>query len=229
MDAFIGTILPWAPTYAPRGWALCNGQQLTVSQYQAVYALLGVTYGGSPNVNFNLPNLCGRVPVGAGVLSGTSTNFTQGQSNGALQTVLTTSQVPLVPHTHTITNTTSATGGGTGTVNLDIKVPVNTDNQPMPIPTPPTYFNTPNENCVLGQAKQGTLNVNMYTSNSPTAGKNLKPFTASGSVTVTPPTVNVTSACAPAGVSATQSLSLMQPYQVINYIICLEGLWPERP
>ena len=46
MEAFIGVILPWAGTYAPRGWLFCNGQQLQINQYQALYAVIGFQYGG---------------------------------------------------------------------------------------------------------------------------------------------------------------------------------------
>lgn len=227
MEVNIGTILPWAPSFAPQGWALCQGQDLTIAQYQALYSLLGTVYGQSSATTFKLPNLSGRVPVGAGVLNGIPYN--PGQSGGNVQVTLTNGQVPLASHIHTITNTVSATGGGTGTVNMDIKIPINTDNQPTPLPTPPTYVNTPNANCTLGQAKAGSMVANIYTTNPPTAGANLKPFTASANVTVSAPTLSVTSQCAPAGVAAVQPVPVMQPYQVVNYIIALEGYYPIRP
>ena len=64
MDAFIGTILPWPASFAPQGWAFCNGQSLPVSQNQALYSLIGNLYGGNSQ-SFNLPNLTGRFPVGS--------------------------------------------------------------------------------------------------------------------------------------------------------------------
>lgn len=231
MDAYIGTILPWAPSYAPYGWALCNGQDMPINQYQALYALLGNIYGPASTTTFKLPNLCGRVPVGAGNFSnnGSSFYFQQGQSNGLMQTFLSAAQTPVAPHNHTITSTATVTPGAAGTASVEVKIPINTDNQPSPMPTPATYTNTPSTASTLGQAKQGNMNVNMYTTNPPTAGVNLKSFTATGTSTASAPTVSVASVCAQGGAVASQAVSLMQPYLVIQYIICLQGIWPERP
>lgn len=66
MEVFMGTIQPFAFNFAPSGWALCNGQILGISQYQALFALLGTYYGGNGTTNFQLPNLQGRVPVAQG-------------------------------------------------------------------------------------------------------------------------------------------------------------------
>ena len=61
MEVFIGTIQPFAFNYAPNGWALCNGQTLSIAQYNTVFALLGVNFGGNGTTNFMLPNLQGRM------------------------------------------------------------------------------------------------------------------------------------------------------------------------
>ena len=63
--------------FAPRGWALCNGQLLPINQNQALFSLLGTTYGGDGRVNFALPNLQGRVALGQ------TSGFTLGQTGGA--------------------------------------------------------------------------------------------------------------------------------------------------
>jgi microcystin-dependent protein len=65
-DPFIGEIIMFAGTFAPRGWAFCNGQILPISQNEALYSLLGTTYGGDGRTTFGLPDLRGRVPVGPG-------------------------------------------------------------------------------------------------------------------------------------------------------------------
>ena len=57
MDAFIGTIILWAGSYAPDGWEFCDGKILPISRYQAVAAVLGINYGGDGQTNFALPNL----------------------------------------------------------------------------------------------------------------------------------------------------------------------------
>ncbi|WP_199275639.1 phage tail protein, partial [Pseudomonas corrugata] len=66
MEVFIGTIQPFAFNFAPRDWALCNGQTLSLAQYQTLFALIGVTYGGDGQTTFLLPNLQGRMPIGQG-------------------------------------------------------------------------------------------------------------------------------------------------------------------
>ena len=65
-DGFIGEIKMVAFTFAPRGWAECNGQLLSISENTALFSLLGTTYGGDGRTTFGLPDLRGRVPVGVG-------------------------------------------------------------------------------------------------------------------------------------------------------------------
>ncbi|HAT2998249.1 TPA: tail fiber protein, partial [Kluyvera intermedia] len=66
MEVYMGTILPFAFNYPPYGFALCYGQQYSVGQYQALYSLLGIFYGGNGTTTFNLPNLSGRMLIGSG-------------------------------------------------------------------------------------------------------------------------------------------------------------------
>ncbi|MBP1641244.1 MAG: Tail Collar domain protein [Bacteroidetes bacterium] len=63
MDTYIATILLFAFTYVPNGWMSCDGQTLTISQYQALFSLIGTTYGGNGTTNFMLPNLNGASPL----------------------------------------------------------------------------------------------------------------------------------------------------------------------
>ncbi len=62
MDPFLGTIKLFPLDFEPQGWMLCNGRQLTITQHQALYALIGNRYGGDGRTNFNLPNLTGAEP-----------------------------------------------------------------------------------------------------------------------------------------------------------------------
>jgi microcystin-dependent protein len=78
--------------FAPKGWALCDGQLLPINQNQALFALLGTMYGGNGQTNFALPNLEGRVPVHVG------NGLTQGQSAGELSHTLTTAEMPAHLH-----------------------------------------------------------------------------------------------------------------------------------
>ncbi|MBH8559024.1 phage tail protein [Hymenobacter negativus] len=101
-EPYIGEIRPWSAPFAPRNWAFCQGQALPVNQNQALFSLLGVTFGGNGVTTFNLPDLRSRVPVGSGQLTGGST-YTQGQTGGVESVPLTTNQIPA--HTHPITGT----------------------------------------------------------------------------------------------------------------------------
>ena len=83
--------------FAPKGWAFCNGQLLAINQNQALFALLGTSYGGDGRVTFGLPNLQGRVPVHTGT-DGSGNNYVIGQIGGAASVVIGTSQMPA--HTH---------------------------------------------------------------------------------------------------------------------------------
>lgn len=107
MEAFTGEIRLFAGTFAPMDWLFCEGQTLPISQYTALYSLIGNTYGGTAGVNFNLPDLRGRVAMG----TGTGPNRTPrnlGAVAGTNSVTLTGDQMAV--HTHTVQG--KATGGG---------------------------------------------------------------------------------------------------------------------
>ncbi len=97
MDEFIGTIKAFGFSWAPRGWAQCNGQLLPIAQYQAVFSLLGTTYGGDGRTTFALPDLRGRVPINQGTGAGLS-NRTMGAKSGTESNVLNINQMPSHAH-----------------------------------------------------------------------------------------------------------------------------------
>src|SRR5207245_1374711 len=80
-EPFLSEIRIMSFNFPPKGWALCSGQLLPINQNQALFSLLGTTYGGDGRVNFALPNLGGRVPLGFGLGSGLS-NYNLGASGG---------------------------------------------------------------------------------------------------------------------------------------------------
>lgn len=107
MEPYIGQISMFAFRFAPIGWALCNGQSLPIAQNQALYALIGTTYGGTATT-FNLPDLRGRIAMHRS--TDAQTNYREGQAGGTETVALTTaSQLP--PHSHTLT-ANSAAGNG---------------------------------------------------------------------------------------------------------------------
>jgi microcystin-dependent protein len=89
---YLGEIRVVSFNFPPKGWALCNGQLLPINQNQALFSLLGTTYGGDGRVNFALPNLQGRVPIHAG------NGITLGEIGGELYHTLSLSELPT--HTH---------------------------------------------------------------------------------------------------------------------------------
>src|SRR5437763_2775678 len=95
---FLSEIKIMSFNYAPKGWALCNGQLLPINQNQALFSLLGTTYGGDGRVNFALPDLRGNVPIHEG------NGFTLGQVGGT-ETV-TINQSTMAAHTHFAQGTT---------------------------------------------------------------------------------------------------------------------------
>lgn len=104
MDNYIGEIRLFAGTFAPVGWHLCDGSLLSISQNEALFTLIGTTYGGDGQTTFGLPDLRGRVPVHVG-RSTSGTQYTLGQSAGVESVTVTTAQMPVHQHTFSVANT----------------------------------------------------------------------------------------------------------------------------
>lgn len=191
-QSYIGAISGWAPNFAPRNWAFCQGQLLPINQYQALFAIVGTTYGGNGQNNFGLPNLQGRVPIGVGQSPGTSMH-PLGQQGGQETVTLTELQMPA--HSHGATVTTSAS---------------------LPVSSATATTATPTAETVLASATGGSsrnpVDVKIY---APAPGSVNVPLSASASVAVNP-------------AGGSQPFSILQPFTVINYIICLQGIFPPR-
>ncbi len=100
MDPFIGQLLLFGGNFAPRGWALCDGQLLAINSYSALFSILGTTYGGDGRTTFALPDLRSRVPIHPGTGHGLPT-YKQGQQTGAPTVNLTVANLPA--HNHPLT------------------------------------------------------------------------------------------------------------------------------
>jgi len=109
MDQTIGEIRMFAGNFAPLGWMLCQGQLLSISENEALFAVIGTIYGGDGISTFALPNLASRVPVGMEQGPGLG-NITLGQQVGAERVTLMATQLP--PHTHVVDkNSVQVTNG----------------------------------------------------------------------------------------------------------------------
>lgn len=104
MEPFIGMIVQFGGNFAPRNWALCDGALLSISQNQALFSILGTTYGGDGRTTFKLPDLRGRVAIHPGSGPGLST-YSLGQVGGSEEVTLTVHQMPSHNHTALINAT----------------------------------------------------------------------------------------------------------------------------
>ncbi|KAF1009723.1 MAG: hypothetical protein GAK28_00367 [Luteibacter sp.] len=102
-EPFVGQIMMAGFNFAPRGYALCNGQTMSIQQNQALFALLGTQFGGNGTTNFVLPDLRGRAPLGMGQLTG-GTNYPLAGFGGAENVTIGMAETPT--HTHTLRATT---------------------------------------------------------------------------------------------------------------------------
>lgn len=101
-DPYIGEIRMFGGNFAPVGWLFCQGQLVSISDYDTLFNLIGTTYGGDGQQTFALPNLASRMPMHVG------SNFVLGQAAGAESVTLNTNQLPV--HTHAPVANTAATG-----------------------------------------------------------------------------------------------------------------------
>lgn len=101
-DQYVGEIRCFGFNFAPSGWAQCNGQLVAISQYSALFALLGTSYGGNGTSTFGLPNLQGIAPMDWGNGAGLSP-YVVGETAGTANVTLTISQIPIHSHVVTVT------------------------------------------------------------------------------------------------------------------------------
>lgn len=119
-EPFVGEIRMVGFNFAPRGWAFCQGQQMSIAQNTALFSLLGTTFGGNGQTTFGLPDYRGRAPVGQGQGPGLSP-IIQGEMAGTQSTTILITQMPM--HTHT-------TVGMTASVAIPVNVTAGTTKTP---------------------------------------------------------------------------------------------------
>ena len=95
----LGTVIPWAPNFAPRSWAFCQGQLLSIAQNSALFSILGTVYGGDGRTTFGLPDMRGRVAIHAGRGPGLS-SYNLGHKRGQEDVALSSNTMP--SHTHAV-------------------------------------------------------------------------------------------------------------------------------
>ena len=199
-DAFIGQIMIFAGNFAPRNWAFCDGQLLSIAQNTALFSILGTTYGGDGRVTFGLPDLRGRVPVHPGQGPGLS-NVVLGQSWGIESTTLIAGQLPA--HAHGIA-ALPVTGTVTGAVNCYSAA---------------GDSRTPSGNLLAGD----NSGDKMYQSGTTAPNATLATSAFSGALSGA-----TTAATNTALTGSNLPVAIQPPSLGVYFIICLFGIFPSR-
>jgi microcystin-dependent protein len=114
-DPYLGEVRMFGGNFAPRGWSPCDGRLLSISEYDALFTLLGTTYGGDGQTTFGVPDLRGRLPIHAGTGPGGAT-YPLGERSGSETVTLTTAQ--LASHSHPLMASSSPAEGADPTGNV---------------------------------------------------------------------------------------------------------------
>lgn len=199
MEGTIGEIRLFAGNFAPRTWALCTGQDMSIAEYTALFAIVGTTYGGDGQTTFKLPDLQSRIAVGTGQGPGLS-NYILGEQVGQESVTLTTAQIPAHTHPATVTQ-----GTGPTTLSATLYGVNGAGGQ-----------ETPGGNFIGEDNSAGATSY--ATSGTPVA------MHAGSIQNVQLPMPLVTLG----GSGGSQPHENIQPILALNYIICLEGIFPSR-
>ena len=206
-EDYLGSICATSAPFCPVNTLEANGQQLTVSQNQALYSLLGTVYGGTANVNFNLPDLRGRAPVGLSNRMPSAANqpVNLGTKRGAESVALTTAQMPI--HNHAATFTPSS-----GVNPIAVNVPINPAVGSASVPSGSINYLSGSSSDSKGgniwSTTTGSTPVNL-------AGVTVSGDTGSGSVAV-------------AATGAGMPISTISPELGMKYCVVVKGLYPMR-
>lgn len=133
MDNYLGEIRLFAGNFAPVGWNICNGALVSIAEYEALFTLIGTTYGGDGVTTFALPDLRQRIGYSQGTLQGGST-YVMGESAGVANVTLLTTQIP--SHTHNLVASTDNATTGEPTNGFLANTNGTTSTPPPPTPYP---------------------------------------------------------------------------------------------
>lgn len=199
MEGTIGEIRVFAANFAPRNWASCEGQLLSIASNTALYSILGAQYGGNGTTTFALPDLRGRTALGAGQGTGLS-NYTIGERTGTENVTLISTQMPT--HTHPATAQV-----GTVTANSTL----------YGVNSPGGQAN-PGGNFI---AEDNAAGATPYVASGTPVAMNAGAVVVTD-VVVPPPSVTV------GATGSTMAHPNMQPSLAMYYIICMYGVFPAR-
>lgn len=199
MNGVIGEIRGFAGNFAPRTWAFCKGQLVSIAQNTALFSILGTTYGGDGRTTFALPDLRGRIPISEGRGPGLAPR-PLGQRSGTEDVILNVLQIP--SHFHFV-DSTQFTANATPyyeTIDADEDTPQGGD-----VPAALNYGSGITAQKVKGYGPASGTTV---------SGAHI-PTVFGGSVSMSP-------------TGSSQDHNNLSPYLVINWIICQQGIYPSR-
>ncbi|WGQ11285.1 tail fiber protein [Pedobacter gandavensis] len=180
-EPILGEVSLVAFNFAPRGWATCNGQLVSLNQNTALFAILGTTYGGDGTRTFGLPNFQDKIPVHFDTAASDNYDYSLGASGGMQTVNLTINHLPA--HNHTVMNN-GQVQAKTGT-NANLTSPVN------------------------GYFASNTAENQRFTASPDIVMGTINPISTNNS-------------------GGNQAHENMQPFQTVNFIIALEGIFPTR-
>ncbi|WP_247871818.1 tail fiber protein [Azospirillum sp. TSO35-2] len=236
-------MIPW--DWAPLDYQRCAGQTLNLQQYAALYSLMGTRFGGNGSTTFALPNLQGRVPVGTGVSPASGAAYTMAATGGTEVSALTIGNLPAHNHTASFTpvlsSQTVTIPATTSSLNISASLPVGTTppatgatisalangqpgyltgvsaTVPNGLGTNPVTFKGPFTTAAPASGAAANLPVDVLVAGSAGTAATTTTISsiAGGTVTVNP-------------TGSGQAFSNMQPYLAMNFIIAVNGLYPQR-
>lgn len=201
-DSYIGTMRPFGGSFTIRSWASCQGQLMAISDNTALFSLIGDVYGGDARTSFGLPDFRGRSPLGMGQMPG-GRMYQLGMRFGAEHTTLTVLQLP--QHTHEATFVPAGGGAVSGSMQAA------TDNANTNTADSSSFL-AANANTQMYYKQQGLSPAPTLTD---IAGLSIDGGGSGGSVVVN-------------DAGSSQSFSIINPLQVVNWQIVLEGIYPSR-
>jgi microcystin-dependent protein len=212
MDPILGMIILWSCPRVPQGWFPCDGRQLPISQYQALFAIIGTTFGGDGQTYFNIPDLRSRIPIGIG--QGTSlSNYMLGQKGGTEAVALTLAQMAAHNHaavsTNSLTASVSLAANGTLPASSSYGTSVIPGPNFVPAKAPDYQSQGLSANNIYGAFDGTKMPVNI------TFPQNPAPVTISGGVNVTLQNTG-----------ANEAHTNIQPCLGLQYLMAFEGIFP---
>jgi microcystin-dependent protein len=220
MEPLLGEIKMFCGNFAPDGWYTCEGQTLSISQYTALFSILGTTYGGDGMTTFKLPDLRGAFATQCTNLSGAHPGgtYNYGETGGNQNFTVTSINMP--PHTHSIvkgpgTNLAGGVTMGATTINVN-----NTTTGSVATPT------TGNSLSAAEDLSHTSSYVGIYNAQAPNTALNSQTATNANTSTLTfnPAGLSIT----PWGAGPTP-LPTVPNFVAMQYIIAYEGIYPSRP